>query len=331
MTQEILIVNNLNTYYPSSLQRETVRLLKNINLIVEREDTVGLVGETGAGKSVLINSVGCNLTSPLWSRADELAINCNGNHEQLLEKDEEEMRAFWGKDIAFIPPNARDRLNPLVRIGKQFSIVLKAKSQLSDEDIHAAILSMFKNVQMPDPNQNLDNYPHELSGGMAQRVVISIAMAMSPNLLLADEPTMGLDVTIQKQVLDLMARLIEKHHSSALLATRDLGIVANYCNKVAVMYDGRILELRRVAEFFKEPLHPYSHFILKAAFATHAKGHGSGSEMPMSDVNGQRAGDTGCPAVKHCGLADAKCLSINPPESQLGKGCYVRCHKPEKL
>ncbi len=205
MTTEILIVNNLNTYCPSPLQRGTVMLLNDISLIVEEEDIVGLVGETGAGKSVLINSIGCNLTSPLWSRADELAINCNGVHERLLDKDEEDMRKFWGKEIAFIPPNARDRLNPLLKIGKQFGNVLQAKSQLSDEDIQAAILAMFKNVQMPDPIQNLNNYPHELSGGMAQRVVVSIAMAMSPQLLLADEPTMGLDVTIQKQVLDLMA------------------------------------------------------------------------------------------------------------------------------
>jgi peptide/nickel transport system ATP-binding protein len=292
---------------------------------------VGLVGETGAGKSVLINSVGCNLTSPLWSRAEELAINCNGIRERLLEKDEEEMRKIWGKEIAFIPPNARDRLNPLLRIGKQFSNVLKAKSQLSEEDIQAAILTMFKNVQMPDPLQNLNNYPHELSGGMAQRVVVSIAMAMSPKLLLADEPTMGLDVTIQKQVLDLMAKLIEKHHSSALLATRDLGIVANYCNKIAVMCGGRILELRRVKEFFKEPLHPYSHFILKAAFATHENSAGPDSEVSMSGETGKRSGDTGCPSVKHCALVEDVCLSINPPEAQLGTNSYVRCHKPEKL
>lgn len=271
MSDEILVVENLNVYCPLTLQKRQARLLKNINLVVKQNDILGLVGETGSGKSVLMDAIGCNLTPPLWLETEKLSISLDDRLEDLVGKDEEKLRKIWGRGMAFIPPNARDRLNPLLTVGKQFSNIIQANSNLSEKEAHEKVVDMFRMVQMPDPERNFDNLPDELSGGMAQRVVISIALSMSPKLLLADEPTMGLDVTIQAQVLDLMAKLIKKLGSSVILATRDLGIVANYCNKVAVMRNGEIIEFAEVRDFFKQPAHSYSRYLLEIAFASRGK------------------------------------------------------------
>lgn len=269
MSSEILVVENLNVYCPLILQKRQAELLKNINLVVKQNDIVGLAGETGSGKSVLLDAIGCNLTPPLWLETEKLSINLGGEVVDLVGKDEGELRKVWGTGMAFIPPNARDKLNPVLTVGEQFSNIIRVNSKLTKEKAHEKVVDMFRVVQMPDPERNYDSLPDELSGGMVQRVVISIALSMSPKLLLADEPTMGLDVTIQAQVLDLMANLIRKLGSSAILATRDLGIVANYCNKVVVMYGGQIVEFAGVRDFFKKPVHPYSRYLLEMAFASH--------------------------------------------------------------
>lgn len=271
MSDEILVVENLNVYCPLTLQKGQAKLLKNICLVVKQNDIFGLVGETGSGKSVLINAIGCNLRPPLWLEAERLSISLDHGLEDLVGKDEDELRKIWGKGMAFIPPNARDELNPLLTVGKQFSNIIQANSKLSKKEAYEKVVEMFRMVQMPDPERNFDSLPGELSGGMAQRVVISIALYMSPKLLLADEPTMGLDVTIQAQVLDLMANLIKKLSSSVILATRDLGIVANYCNKVAVMRNGEIIEFAEVKDFFKNPARSYSRYLLEMAFASRGK------------------------------------------------------------
>ncbi|MCS5612252.1 MAG: ATP-binding cassette domain-containing protein, partial [Candidatus Poribacteria bacterium] len=226
MTNEILVVKKLNTFYPLEFEKDQKKLLDNINLLVQQNDVLGLVGETGAGKSILIDSIGRNLEPPLWSDAETLSIHLDSKSENLLEKGADELRNIWGNGIAFIPPNARERLNPIMNVGQQVSNVIQSNSNLSRKESDKKVVEIFEMVKMPDPENNFFSFPHELSGGMAQRVIISVALSMSPKLLLADEPTMGLDVTIQAQVLDLMAELLkEKFEAAAILATRDLGIV----------------------------------------------------------------------------------------------------------
>ncbi len=331
MKREILAVKNLNAYCPQSSGGAPIKLLEDINLVMRQNDILGLVGETGTGKSILVNALGRNLSLPLWSEADKLSITLKKNTIDLLEKDDESMRKIWGKGIAFIPSNAKERLNPLLKIGRQLCNILEANLGMSNDEARVKILEIFKLVRMPDPEQNFHSYAHELSGGMAQRVLISIALAMSPQVLLADEPTMGLDVTIQKQVLDLLAEIIETLGSSVILATRDLGIVANYCNRVAVMHAGRIVELNTVQQFFQNPLHPYSQYLLNAAFASH-------DETSQIDFNKLRnvavngpPGESDCSFFKHCHLADETCFSSITAETVFSSDQSVRCHKTESL
>jgi len=242
--------------------------------------------------------------------------------------EDEELRKIWGKKIAFIPSNARDRLSPIIKVGQQVSNVIEANLQLSSEEARQKVIEMFEMVQMPDPERNYDNYPHELSGGMAQRVVISIALSTSPKFLLADEPTMGLDVTIQTQVLDLMANLLRKLQSSVILATRDLGIVANYCDKVGVLCDGQMVEFAPVRDFFKNAMHPYSHYLLAAAFASHGETVDLESTVTKREVVKTRS-EAGCRFVTRCPLAKEICSSVNLPVHFINPYHYVRCHKLE--
>jgi len=328
--KKILTVENLNIYCHSAGGTRRLRLLDDVSFVLNQNEILGLVGETGSGKSILIDAIGCNPKPPLWVEAEKLVANFDGRLDNLLEKDEEELRRIWGKEIAFIPPNARDRLNPMLRVGKQVCNVVEANLELSREEARQKVIEMFKMVRLPDPLQNFDNYPHELSGGMAQRVLISIALSTSPKLLLADEPTMGLDVTIQAQVLDLMADLLEKLQSSVILATRDLGIVANYCNRVAVMGDGQLVEFAEVRDFFKDSVHPYSRYLLAAAFASHGKTVDLGSEMAKADLAEEIGEKSGCRFANRCGLAKEVCWSVTPPAMFVSPTHYVRCHRWEE-
>ena len=333
MVKQILSIHNLNVYCHSATHRsENSRILYNIDLNVNEKDIIGLVGETGAGKSVLINTVGRNIQQPLRFEAEEFNFS-NGqidNTYDLLKLDDSDLRKIWGKGIAFIPPNARDKLNPILTIGEQFNNIITANDKITKLEAYKIVIEMFKKVQMPDPENNYNSYPHELSGGMAQRVVISIAFFLSPKLLLADEPTMGLDVIIQRQVLDLMAQLFLKKQKSVILATRDLGIIANYCNKVIVMCNGKIVEFDLVKDFFKNAKHPYSHYLLEAAFASHGMRSNVDSSKVATKKDINIRNNKICPFIGRCMYAkDMKelCFSTEPPVRVINKDHHFRCHK----
>lgn len=330
MSKDILVIKSLNVYCPTSFGAGSMRILDDVSLTIREHDTVGLVGETGAGKSVLIDAIGKNLKPPLSFQASDLTIWSNGKQESLLSKSEEELKKIWGAAIAFIPPNARDRLNPLIPVGDQFINLVRAHRRISTDDAKKIVTDMFRMVQMPDAEQNLRNYPHELSGGMAQRVVVSFALFLAPRLLLADEPTMGLDVTIQKQVLDLMGRLFDDLHAGVVIATRDLGIVANYCNQVAVLCNGQVAELSPVREFFRNARHPYSHYLLEAAFASHGMSERIDSQKVATRSEMEIKGERGCRFAGRCPQAKEMkglCWSMNPPKVILAEDHIVRCHK----
>lgn len=329
MNDEILTVKNLNVYAPLRLGKSQTRILEGIHLSACQGDVVGLVGETGAGKSILINSIGCNLGPPLWWEAEELSIDINHQRESLLGKTEDELREIWGRQIMLIPSNAREGLNPTLTIGHQFSNILKAKFNISNREAYQKVIEMFELVRMPDPKYNFDNYPYELSGGMAQRVVISIALSMSPKLLLADEPTKGLDVTIQRQVLDLMAGLLKDFRFTIILATRDIGIVANYCNRVAVMCNGQLAEYAEARDFFKNAIHPYSHYLLEAAFASRTKKVQIQWKLATAKAEMESRKENSCRFVSRCHLAQEVCWSVRPTEKFISPTHYVRCHRWE--
>jgi len=327
MGNEVLVVRNLNTYCPSPDGKKDTKLLDDVSIVVEKNDIVGLVGETGSGKSVLINSIGHNLEPPLCSEAEDLWIRLDRSTEHLLLLNEEMLRKVWGRGIAFIPSFARSKLNPFLTIGNQFSDTVQANSKMSRKEAEEKVIKMLEIVQVADPKRRFHAYPHELSGGMSQRVVIAIALYLSPKLLLADEPTMGLDVTIQAQVLDLMTNLIDRFNASALIATRDLGIVAHYCNKVAVLCGGQIIEFRGVHDFFENALHPYSHYLLEAAFASHAKVDSRGVRVARTRDGIESGHESGCRYAIRCAYVCEECWSTNPVESPLALHYYLRCHK----
>lgn len=327
MGNEILVVKDLNVYAPEPLKKGRVHILKNIDLIIEENDLLGLVGETGSGKSVLINAIGCNLNPPLFFDAEKIIFHLDHGITNLVGKNEETLRRIWGKGIAFIPSNAKDRLNPVMKVGIQFTDIIQANLGLSKRLAYDKAIEMFERVKMPSPRENFDNLPDELSGGMAQRVIIAIALSMSPKLLLADEPSMGLDVTIQAQVLDLMVSLVTKLGSAIVLATRDLGIVAHYCNKVAVMCGGEIVEFDEVNHIFKNAVHPYTRYLLKAAFASHGLKMDEEWNPPATKNNKKKGTVSGCVFVNRCHIREEKCWLVHPPMKRMGIHHYVKCHK----
>lgn len=316
----VLTVENLNV---TAGQK---KILKDINFTLEKNDILGLVGETGSGKSVLVDSIGCNLPSTLSAHSKSIRYKLDDGEINLPDYSRDDLQEkYWGKALAFILSNARSRFNPIIPVGQTFvDILMSNYPEMTKEEATAKAQEYFKLVQMPDPVKNMNNFPQELSGGMVQRVEIAIALSLSTKFLLMDEPTMGLDVTVQRQILDLIANLVKDLDSTIVIATRDLGIVANYCNKIAVMHDGEIVEFCGVRDFFKNPQHPYSKYMLKIAFASNDK------ELTSSDKIITREN---LKNLDHCFCADAcefateECRKCMPEYAEYKEGHFVKCHR----
>lgn len=240
-----------------------VRILDDINLSIASGEVLGVVGQAGAGKTVLVRSLLRLL--PENGRAVEGSIRFRG--QDLLTMEVAELRRMRGTGIAHILPDAKSQLNPLVRVGDMMVAVLRTHEKATRDEAKARAAALLASVGIADPERRLSAYPHELSGGMAQRICIALALMHSPSLIVADEPTAGLDVTVQRQVLDLMATLVRDREAAQLIVTRDLGIVAHYCQQVAVIYDGRIVEVAPTVQLFDSPEHPYTKELLIASGA----------------------------------------------------------------
>jgi ABC-type dipeptide/oligopeptide/nickel transport system ATPase component len=230
-------------------------------------EALGVVGISGSGKSVLARSVMGLVRDP--GRIVAGTVKLRG--ENIVGASQTRLTALWGKEMALILSSPKSRLNPLVAVGKQLANVIMAKQALGKKAARERAVDLLASVAIGDPSRVAGLLPHELSGGMAQRVVIAMALSNSPRLLVADEPTAGLDVTVQTQVLELMMRLVQDTRAALLLMTRDLGIVAHYVERVAVLSSGHIIEDRRVREFFNSPQHPESSRLLEMAFAAHGE------------------------------------------------------------
>jgi ABC-type dipeptide/oligopeptide/nickel transport system ATPase component len=257
----LLCVENLETHFFSrdKFNRPRVaRALNGVSFSVERGEILGLVGETGAGKSLTAYSI----LGILKHSARIVGGEVRFDGIRLDNMASDALNALRGRRLALIVQNPRASLDPLTRIGRQLMRVYRHHSGLRDAKQRA--LEMLELVGIPDPSGRFDAYPHELSGGMAQRVVIAAALINKPDLLIADEPTTGLDVTVQAQILDLLAARVREAGMGAILITHDLGVVAQYCNRVAVMYAGRIVEMGEVGEVFHKPAHPYTRTLLES-------------------------------------------------------------------
>jgi len=251
-SQPLLEVKGLKTYFYT--EDGVVRAVDGVSFEVYPGEVLGLVGESGCGKSVTSLSIMRLISKP--GRVDEGEILLNG--ENLLELPENEMIKVRGNRISMIFQQPQTALNPVFKVGDQLAEVLDVHQDLGKEAGWKRAIELLKMVGVPDPERRVEAYPHELSGGMAQRVMIAMALACVPELLIADEPTTALDVTIQAQILDLMRDLRREMGTSVILITHDLGVVAEMAERVAVMYAGEIVEQTDVNTLFDQPLHPYT-------------------------------------------------------------------------
>lgn len=297
-----------------------VPALRGIDLTIERGEMVGVVGESGAGKTTLARAILGLVPRP--GRVDRGKVTFRG--QVLTEVPDDERRAILGRDLAMIIPNPRSELNPVLTVGEQIGNVLRYHLGMSREEAREGALRILRAVAIPDPERRLNAYPHELSGGMAQRVVIAIALACSPALVISDDATSGLDVTVQAQILELLKTLIRAKNTSALFITRDLGVTAHFCDRIAVLYAGEIVELADVATFFDRPTHPYS-IMLLAAFAYSAELRQYWTRTPDID---ELPSEGGCQFAPRCVRRQDRCLTHYPELRGLSNGNSVRCHFP---
>jgi ABC-type dipeptide/oligopeptide/nickel transport system ATPase component/ABC-type dipeptide/oligopeptide/nickel transport system permease subunit len=255
MTNTILTVRDLEV---TPLQPGASPLLSGVSFSLGAGERLAIVGESGAGKSVLVKAVLGLLPTQLQISSGQVRYG----EVDLLKLDKSKLRSLRSKHIAATLATAKSQLHPLTTVGGTFAAALRAHQRISTPEARQRSIELLRMVGMNDPEQRLDAYPHELSGGMAQRVCIALALMYRPRLLIADEPTAGLDVTVQRQVLDLMAKLASETGTAQLIVTSDLGIAAHYCDKVAVMRAGRVIEINETCAFFDAPVHPYSKQLL---------------------------------------------------------------------
>jgi oligopeptide/dipeptide ABC transporter ATP-binding protein len=248
----LLKVTDLKTYFFT--RAGTVKAVDGVSLTVRRGEVRGIVGESGCGKSVTAMSILQLVDKPGRIVSGEVLFK----GESLLKKSRREMTAVRGKQIAVIFQEPKSSLNPVLRVGNQLLEVLRVHEDVGRPAQETEAVSMLKDVGIPDPQKRIKNYPHEMSGGMAQRVMIAMGMACAPDLLIADEPTTALDVTIQAQVLDLIRQLRDERQMAVMLITHNMGIVAEMADIVTVMYAGASVEEAPTVELFEEPLHPYT-------------------------------------------------------------------------
>jgi len=258
-TEQILEVNKLIT----SFETDTglLRAVDQVSFSVPSGKTVGIVGESGCGKSVTAMSIVRLLPQPAGK---VLGGSVMFKGRDLTMAGEKEMRAIRGGEIGVIFQEPMAALNPVHRIGRQVSEVFRLHKKMSKKDAWDASIEMLQHVRIPAPEKRMMDYPHHLSGGMRQRVVIALALACKPSLVIADEPTTALDVTVQAQILDLMQRLQEEYGMATILITHDLGVIAETCDEVVVMYAGRVVERAPVKELFANPLHAYTRGLLES-------------------------------------------------------------------
>ena len=319
MTEPLLKVENLVTAFKT--ERGAIRAVDDISFTINQGQTVGLVGESGCGKSVTSLSILRLIQSPpgaiesgkIWFK-----------DKNILSFSEAEMRTLRGNSISMIFQEPMTSLNPVFTIGDQIGEVFRIHQNLSKKAAREKAIEMLRLVKIPAPESRVDEYPHQLSGGMRQRIMIAMALACRPQLLIADEPTTALDVTIQAQILDLMGQLQNELNMAILLITHDLGVVAEVCDEVIVMYAGRMVEQGSVRQIFSNPSHPYTvgllHSIPRLGHKTEYLPTIEGSVPSLANL------PRGCRFQARCPKAQDICRQTEPQLVKVGDGHMSACH-----
>lgn len=303
----LLSVRDLRTSFRT--EEGLVQAVDGISFDIYAGETVGLVGESGCGKTITSLSI-LDLVPKPRGRIDPGSSIVFGG-EELVGAAESRLRAIRGKDIAMIFQDPKTSLNPVMTIGAQIAEVLRLHRGLGRAEARAEVVTLLHEVGIFEPASRVDSYPNQLSGGMLQRVMIAMALSCEPQLLIADEPTTALDVTIQAQILDLLADLRERRGMAILLVTHDLGVVAEVCDRVLVMYAGQIIEAGRVEDVFSQPSHPYTQGLLAALPGVTPRGN---ALRPIrGSVPSPLDWPTGCRFVDRCDYGWERCSAEPPP------------------
>jgi peptide/nickel transport system ATP-binding protein len=325
----LLEVDGLKTHFFT--RDGVVRAVDGLSFSVGRGETLAIVGESGCGKSVTSLSILRLIASP---PGRTVAGRVLFEGRDLLLLSEPEMRKIRGDAISMIFQEPMTSLNPVLTIGHQIAEVLVLHRGMSSDDAARRSVEMLKLVRMPEPERRVTQYPHQLSGGMRQRVMIAMALACEPRLLIADEPTTALDVTIQAQILDLMRELKERTGAAIVLITHDLGVVAEMAQRVIVMYAGRKVEEATVADLFARPQHPYTRGLLDSIPKLGAASQ-RGALTRLAEIAGTVPSlaepIAGCAFAPRCGYATTRCQSDYPPLEEKVCGHRVACWESEKM
>jgi len=322
----LLVVEDLHTHFISRDIDNRTRVAKALNGVSFSLDAgriLGIVGETGAGKSLTAQSVVGLLRPP----AKVVAGSVKFEGRELTDMPQAELNKIRGAEIAMVVQNPRTSLDPLTRVGDQLVRLHQIHSRGSQADSRKRALEMMEAVGIPDPESRAKSWPHELSGGMAQRVLLAMSLMNAPKLLIADEPTTGLDVTVQAQILDLLRDLVARFNMATMIITHDLGVVAHFCDDIAVMFGGSIVETGPVAEVFAAPLHPYTRNLISATPERFQMGGAKALGGQPPDLFNL---PPGCALQSRCAFATDTCR--NPvPNIEVTPGHFALCHYAGKL
>lgn len=326
----ILEVRNLSTSFLSG--RKEIRIVKNVSLKVSRGKALAVVGESGCGKTVLMNSILRFLGKNAVVTADKISYyrrNAGGEIiEERIDRFEKnngpEMRALRGPQISMVFQDPMSSLNPVYKVGDQVIEGLREHYRMPKKEARRKALELFRRLGIPDPESRLNGYPHEFSGGMKQRVVIAAAMICNPELMICDEPTTALDVTIQAQIMEILRELKEKDSKSIILITHNMGLVAQMADEVCVMYMGRVMEYGTLEDVFDRASHPYTRALLRSVPVLGMEKGRRLETIPGTTPNPASMAD-GCEFAGRCESCGEECYSGEIPAYEVSPGHRVRC------
>ncbi|GAB4474083.1 MAG: dipeptide ABC transporter ATP-binding protein [Anaerolineales bacterium] len=322
--QVVLEVKNLTVAY--RIGDRWLEAIRDVNLSIKNRQIYGLVGESGSGKTTLAMSI----LNYLGNNGRILKGSIIFDGEVLSGIPKEKMRSYWGRKIALVPQNPLSSLNPTLTVGEQVREVLRLHLKMTDAEAHQRVLELFERVRLAEPERVAGSYPHQISGGMQQRVMIAMALATAPRLLILDEPTTSLDVTTQASILDLIKELIQGQEMAVLYVTHNLGVVVELCHRVAVLYAGELVEDAPLEDIFTQPLHPYTFGLLKSVPKLgQNKKHQSLSAIPGQIPALSQRGQ-GCIFQPRCPVALELCAE-RPPLEKINNHRFSRCHRWQEL